>query len=301
MVSGLKSVGSITPLGSGSSALEGTVRWSPFKSLWASAMYTVAILGGALTASWENAAVFALSSAITLCFGHSLGMHRLLIHRSYACPKWLEYCLVHLGVLVGLAGPIGMTRTHDLRDWAQRQPQSHPYFCHDSPIFKDWWWQLHCDIALDRPPNFTPPDGLADDRVYAWMERWWVLQQLPLAALLYFAGGTDWLIWGLAVRVAVSLTGHWLIGFIAHNRGHRRWHIEGASQQGYNVPFCGLITFGECWHNNHHAFPGSARLGLEPGQMDPGWQVLMIMEKLGLAWDFRLPADLEERPELLAL
>ena len=71
------------------------------------------------------------------------------------------------------------------------------------------------------------------------------------------------------------MTGHWLVGYFAHNRGPRSWHIEGAGVQGYNVPYCGLITMGEAWHNNHHAFPGSARLGLRDGETDPGWWVLL--------------------------
>ena len=77
------------------------------------------------------------------------------------------------------------------------------------------------------------------------------------------------------VRVAASVTGHWLVGYFAHNRGPRSWHLEGAGVQGYNVPYCGLITMGEAWHNNHHAFPGSARLGLREGEIDPGWWVLL--------------------------
>src|SRR5204863_8446758 len=82
--------------------------------------------------------------------------------------------------------------------------------------------------------------------------------------------------------VAASVTGHWLVGYFAHNRGPRSWHIEGAGVQGYNVPWCGLITMGEAWHNNHHAFPGSARLGLGAGEADPGWWVLLVLARLGL-------------------
>lgn len=55
---------------------------------------------------------------------------------------------------------------------------------------------------------------------------------------------------------------------------------------------------GECWHNNHHAYPESARLGLAEGEWDPGWWALRGMRCAGLAWDFRLPADLPARPEL---
>jgi fatty-acid desaturase len=55
---------------------------------------------------------------------------------------------------------------------------------------------------------------------------------------------------------------------------------------------------GECWHNNHHAFPGSARLGLAAGEWDPGWWVLSGLKRIGLVWGIRLPADLPARPEV---
>jgi stearoyl-CoA desaturase (delta-9 desaturase) len=101
--------------------------------------------------------------------------------------------------------------------------------------------------------------------------------------------------------VSVSITGHWLIGYVAHNRGSRHWHIESAGVQGYNIPFMALLTMGENWHNNHHAFPGSAKLGLKPGELDPGWCVLRGLERLGLAWELRTPDSLPPRPELKAL
>ena len=126
-----------------------------------------------------------------------------------------------------------------------------------------------------------------------------MLQQLPLALILYLIGGVEWVIWGTCLRVAISVTGHWLIGYFAHNSGHLSWHVNGAGVQGYNIKFCGLITMGECWHNNHHAFPGSAKLGLEKGQSDPGWWVLIILSKIGLVKNLKLVADLEERQELV--
>lgn len=281
-----------------SNAAVGKVVWSPVKSLWVSTMYLIAIIGGYLTVSLENFLVFLVASAMTLCLGHSLGMHRRLIHQSYECPKWMEYLFVHFGVIVGLAGPFGMVRTHDTRDWAQRQPACHPYFSHGSSFLKDGFWQLHCDIQLEHPPQFIP-EPILQDRIYVFMEKTWMLQQLPLALLLWALGGWQWVIWGVCMRVAVSVTGHWLIGYFAHNHGHRSWHVQGAAVQGYNVRFCGLITMGECWHNNHHAFPGSAKLGLEQGQVDPGWWVLWTLSKIGLVWNIRLPQHLAQRLELI--
>jgi stearoyl-CoA desaturase (delta-9 desaturase) len=264
-------------------------------------MTAAAIVGGALTFSWDALALFLVTCAITLCGGHSLGMHRRLIHNSYECPRWLEYVLVYLGVLVGMAGPYGMIRTHDMRDWAQRNPRCHDYFAHRRPFLQDGWWQLHCELKLDRPPAFELEDRIANDRVYRFMESTLMGQQLPWALLFFALGGWGWVFWGVCARVAVCVTGHWLVGYFAHNSGPRDWHVEGAGVQGYNVRFCGLLTMGEAWHNNHHAFPGSARLGLYAGQADPGWWVLMALQRVGLVWNIRTPEDLPSRPQLVAL
>ena len=261
-------------------------------------MLLVALIAGPLTFTWQAGALFLLLSAITLCLGHSLGMHRRLIHRSYDCPKWLEYLFVYLGTLVGMAGPIGMLRTHDTRDWAQRQGSCHDFFAHRQSFWRDAWWQLHCDIQLDHPPRFVLPVDLAEDRFYAALERTWMPQQLLWAVVLGLLGGISWIVWGICVRVAVSLTGHWLIGHFAHRRGQRTYHVSNACVQGFNVRWCGLITFGECWHNNHHAYPGSAKLGLNAHQTDPGWGVLCALRALGLAWNIKLPHNMPVRKQL---
>src|SRR5207237_437736 len=70
---------------------------------------------------------------------------------------------------------------------------------------------------------------------------------------------------------------------------------------GHNVPGISLLTMGEAWHNNHHAFPGSARLGIRTWQFDPGWWALVTMRAMGLVWNLKQPADLPDRPELRPL
>jgi stearoyl-CoA desaturase (delta-9 desaturase) len=249
--------------------------------------------GGALS-------LFVVSSVATLCFGHSVGMHRRLIHRSFACPKWLEYASVYLGTLVGMAGPIGMVRQHDMRDWAQRQPECHDYFCHRRAFWRDAWWQLHCELILDRPPRFCLEPALACDRFYRIVQRTWMWQQVPWALLLLSIGGWGWFVWGIAARVSVCVTGHWLVGHFAHRRGGQSWIVEGAAAQGFNVRFAGLISMGESWHNNHHAFPGSARIGLLPGQIDPGWWLIQGLAALGFATNIKTPETLPFRVELRA-
>jgi len=279
----------------------GEVRYAPLKSIWFLGMAGAAVIGGLATVTLDAVALFVASTGCVLLLGHSLGSHRKLIHDSYQCPKWLEYFLVYCGVQVGLAGPLGLMRQHELRDYAQRLPDCHDYLRHGRPFWVDAWWQLNCELRLARPPAIAIEPRIASDRFYLFLERTWMVQQLPWALAFYMWGGWAYVFWGTCARVTAGVFGHWLIGYFAHNQGGMRYRINRAAVQGRNIPFTSLVTMGECWHNNHHAFPGSARLGLHPGEWDPGWWVLMLLRRAGLVWDVRLPRDLPARPELEAL
>jgi fatty-acid desaturase len=281
-----------------SDASTGRVEWAPAKSLWTLAMAFVALIGAPLTFSWDVLVLFLVTTAITICAGHSVGMHRLLIHRSFVAPRWLERLLVYLGTLVGMAGPFGMIAAHDIRDWAQRQTDCHDLYAHRRSFFVDAWWQMHCVVRLAHPPRFVIEPETANDSFYQIVERTWMLQQLPWAILFFAIGGLPWVIWGIALRITVSLTGHWLIGHFAHRRGHQGWAVDGVAVQGYNIPWVSLVTFGESWHGNHHAFPGSAHLGIERGQLDPGWWLIKALQFVGLAWAVKEPEHVGQRDGL---
>jgi fatty-acid desaturase len=284
--------------GSACDATSGQVSWSPAKSLWLTAMAGGAVIGGPLYFSWGGLVLFVVTTAITICLGHSLGMHRRLIHNAFDCPLWLERLFVYLGTLVGMAGPSGMIWQHDIRDWAQREADCHPFLGHKSSFWRDAYWQLHCELKLAHPPFLKIEPRIANDPFYRFIDRTVMAQQLPWAVMFFAVGGLPWVVWGVCMRVSFSLVGHWLVGYFAHNRGPRHWHIRGAGVQGYNVPYVSLFTMGESHHNNHHAFPGSARLSQESGELDPGWWVLLALERLGLVWNVHTPADLPARPNL---
>jgi stearoyl-CoA desaturase (delta-9 desaturase) len=256
-------------------------------------------VGGALMFSWTAFALYVFATAFVLLFGHSLGSHRKLVHDSFWCPKWLEYVLVYCGVQVGLAGPIGLLRQHDLRDFAQRLPRCHDYLCHGRSPIADAWWQLNCTLELEQAPEIRLEPRIANDRVLLFLERTWMVQQLPMALVFFAWGGLAFVFWGVCARISTAVFGHWLIGYLAHNHGDLPREVRGAAVQGRNVCWTSLLTMGECWHNNHHAYPGSARLGLAPGEWDPGWWVLAGLEKIGLVGSFRLPGHLPPRPELV--
>ena len=282
-------------------ACEGEVRFSWTAGPWFLGMASAAVVGGALTISAGAVALYVVSTAIVLLFGHSLGSHRKLIHESFQCPRWLARVLVYLGVQVGLAGPLGLLRQHELRDYAQRLPDCHGFLRHGQSFWRDAWWQLCCELRLARPPVLVIEPRIADDRFYRFLERTWMAQHLPWAALFYLWGGWGFVFWGVCARVATGVFGHWIIGWLAHNRGEMHHVVDGAAVQGHNVRWTSLLTMGECWHNNHHAFPGSAKLGLHENEWDPGWWALCGLEKLGLVHGLKLPADLAPRAELRAL
>jgi fatty-acid desaturase len=280
------------------SAVHGNVVWAPAKSVWNSSMYIGAIVLAPWHFSWSAFAVFLALSYPTLLLGHSLGMHRRLIHRTFDCPKPLERTLVWLGVLVGMAGPFGILRIHDIRDWAQREPGCHDFFAHRRGIWVDALWQLHCTFRFRDPPRFVIESEFARDPWYRFMDVTWPLHQVALGAVLYVLGGLDWVVWGVFVRVAVSVTSHWVVTYFAHNPGPGRWIVRGAGVQASNLPGWGFLTHGECWHNNHHAFPESARLGIDRGQFDPGWVVLRLLQKWRLASNLGIPRCDDLRDDL---
>jgi len=283
------------------SVTDGIVVYSPVKSFWFIGMAAGAVVGGLATVTIPALLVFVVSTAIVLLFGHSLGSHRKLIHDSFRCPVWLEYTLVYCGVLVGLAGPIGLMRQHELRDFAQRLSRCHDYLRHGQPWWRDAWWQLNCALHLVRPPAIVIESRIADNRFYRFLERTWMAQQLPWAVLFFWLGGWSFVFWGVCARVTAGVFGHWLIGYLAHNYGAMSHEVCGAAVQGRNVRLVSLITMGECWHNNHHAFPGSARLGLAAHEWDPGWWMLCALRRIGLVSDLRLPEHLPFRAELRAV
>ena len=283
-------------LGPGVDPCAGTVRWAPARSLWNGSMLLAAVMLGPLTFCWSAFLIFLVLCAVTLCAGHSVGFHRRLIHRSFKCPKWLERTIVWMGTAVGMGGPLWTIRTHDTRDWAQRQPRCHDFLAHRHGLLKDGWWNLHCRLLLDNPPGFDPGPGIADDPFYVFFERTWMFHQIPIGLVLFAFGGWPWVVWGVCVRVASCTTMHWFISYFAHTRGPQSWLVDGAGVQAHDVPIAAIPTMGESWHNNHHAFPASARHGLYPGQPDPGYRFIQVLEVLGLAWDVQLPGNLPLRP-----
>ncbi len=286
--------------GSAADPCAGRVRIDWPKALWNGAMFAGTICAVALS-TWQSVLVFVTLTYASLLIGHSVGMHRMMIHRSFNCPGWFARTLIYIGTLVGVSGPSGIIAIHDTRDWAQRQPACHDFFAHRRTLLKDLIWNLSCRFEFERAPLVTIEPEISQDPFYRFLDATWHWHQLPLAALLYWAGDWPFVLWGICARVFVSAAGHWTVTYFCHNPGPGRWRVKGAGIQASNLPGLGLLTYGECWHNNHHAFPESAQIGIEKGQTDPGWWIIRLLENAGLASEIGRPRDREARGDLLDL
>jgi stearoyl-CoA desaturase (delta-9 desaturase) len=276
-------------------SLDGTVRLDIPKSVWNGIMIGSFII---LAPTQTNIAAICLGiglTYITLLFGHSIGMHRMMIHRSFKAKSWLKYFLIYLGTLVGIGGPTSIIKIHDIRDWAQRAPYCHDFFSHRRSFLRDLSWQLFYKFDFVHPPKIEIEAEISDNRFLSHLDHYWRLHQFGLACLLFILGGLPFVVWGICFRVCLSTIGHWTVTYICHNPGPGKWDVPAAGVQASNLRlsnlFGGWITHGECWHNNHHAFPESARIGLYENQIDPAAWLIEKMGALGLVWDVGSPRE----------
>jgi len=285
--------------GTNASAIDGKALFDWKKVSWNGSMLLISIFIAPFYFSLSAFLVFLGLGYLTLLIGHSVSMHRMMIHRTFQCPKPVERCLIYIGVLVGMGGPFSIIKIHDLRDWAQRQPDCHDYFSHKKNFLRDLSWQLFYRFEFDRPPNLSIEAKLQNDPWISFFEHTWRFHQLLLAIPLFWLGGLSWVVWGICVRVSISVVGHWTITYFCHNPGPGTWIVKNAAVQASNLPLAGFLSHGECWHNNHHAFPESAKIGLEPGQIDTGWRVIQILQFTGLATKVGIPRTETERDDLI--
>ena len=235
--------------------------------------------------SWRALAVALILHWLCGGVGICLGYHRLLTHRSYQVPLWLEYCFAVCGALTLEGGPIFWVATHRIHHQKSDQPGD-PH----SPREGGWWshmgWLLVGDNKHHEGSKMAKyaPD-LARNRFYLWLNDYHWVPLVLLAAGLYALGGLPFLLWGAVLRVVVGLHVTWLVNSATHMWGSRRFATRDDSRNNW---FVALLTSGEGWHNNHHAHPTSARHGLAWYEFDLTWIQIRTLQLLGIARSVRV-------------
>ncbi len=241
---------------------------------------------------WSFQAVSALLILywVTACLGVTLGYHRLLSHRSFRVPRWLERFFATCGALSCQHGPI---------DWVGLHRHHHTFSDTDADhhnSHRGFWWS-HMGWMFQPIPAMKAVSRLSGDLYrdpyYRWLNKNFLLLQVPLGAMLFWigtingVGGWSMVLWGIPLRLVLVYHVTWLVNSATHCWGSE---VYDSGDNSKNNPWVAALTFGEGWHNNHHAYPNSALQGLQAGQVDLTWQHIRLLRFLGLASKIRLPA-----------
>lgn len=234
--------------------------------------------------SWQNFAAMLVGNWIVGSLGVGLGYHRLLTHRSFKAPKWLEYTLTIFG---------GMAIQDDAPKWVATHRIHHQFVETDKDPHSTrpgFWWahmewilrgtaQDHDAATLQK---YVP--DLMKDKFHATFAKYYFVPLVLSGFVLFLIGGWSMVLWGVFARVVFGWHSTWLVNSATHFFGKRRFATKDDST---NNAWVAILTFGEGWHNNHHAQPASARHGLRWYEFDMNWLTIRLFEKFGWAKEIR--------------
>lgn len=251
---------------------------------WLTTFFMVAFHIGAVVAlfffTWKAFFLAGFLWWVSGGVGIGMGYHRLLTHRGYKTPKWVEYFLTICGTLALEGGPIFWVATHRIHHrYSDKSGDPH------SPVDGKWWahvgWilmgkSMHHDTS--KLTRYVP--DLSKDKFHVWIAKYHYVPMVVLGLALFAIGGLPFLLWGIFLRTVVGLHATWLVNSATHVWGSRRFSTRDRSTNNWLVA---LLTFGEGWHNNHHAHPTSSRHGLRWYEIDMNWYGIWMMKVLGVA------------------
>jgi stearoyl-CoA desaturase (delta-9 desaturase) len=239
--------------------------------------------------TWTGLLVFFFFMWLTAGVGITLCYHRLLTHRSFKTPRWFEYILTCCGCLAWQGGPVqwvGVHRIHHAHSDENEDPHTpkhgfgwaHMFWC----MRKESEGRYGADAAKD----------LQRDPGQRFLNKFFWLPQFVLLPILYFGGewasayvsasGLSWVVWGVFLRTVIVYHGTWAVNSAAHTWGYRNFET---TDQSTNLWWVALLSFGEGWHNNHHAHPHTARAGHRWWEIDMTYWSIALLRLLRLATD----------------
>ena len=250
--------------------------------------------------SWSGLVLAILGHFTFGMLGITIGFHRLLTHRGFNCPKWLEHTFAILGLCNLQDSPARWVAIHRMHhQHSDQQPDPH------TPLVNLLWghvgWVLHRNRDHDSVTSFEryvrdllkDPFYLKLEKRGLWVKIFWLHAACftlagGLVGFLYGGLGTSiqlassWLVWGVFVRTVFVLHGTWSVNSLGHMFGYKNYKTRDDSRNNWLVA---LISHGEGWHNNHHAQPRAAHHGHRWFEFDMSWWVILLLEKIGLATD----------------
>jgi fatty-acid desaturase len=248
--------------------------------------------------SWKALGLAVLLWWISGSLGIGVGYHRLLTHRGFKTSKFVEYALTLCGTLALEGGPFFWVATHRVHH-QNADKDGDPHSPRDGGFWSHMGWIISGRVMHNNASHLLPyvPD-LRKDKFHTWISRWHWVPISALGTVVLFLGGWQYVMWGIFFRTALGLHATWLVNSATHIWGRQRFQTGDTSTNSYWVA---MLTFGEGWHNNHHAHPQSARHGLAWYEFDLNWYVISVLRLLRLAWEVRLPRPTTSYEQLVDL
>ncbi|HEX8288628.1 MAG TPA: fatty acid desaturase [Pyrinomonadaceae bacterium] len=253
--------------------------------------FHILAIGALFTFSWANLIAALVTWWIAGSWGIGMGYHRLLTHRGFKTSKPIEYFLALCGTLGLQSGAINWVTTHRIHhgftetDKDPHSPRNGTYWAHMG------WIMRGTAQNQDEATQWRYSPDLMKDKVHVVMSKYYWVTPIIAAVILLAVGssitgtlfgGVSMVLWGIFLRQVIGWHSTWLVNSATHLWGTRRFETRDDSR---NNGLIAAVTFGEGWHNNHHAHPRSAKHGLAWYEFDVNWVQIKFLEKIGLVKD----------------
>jgi fatty-acid desaturase len=249
-------------------------------------LFHIGAVGALFMFNWKAVALATLLYWIAGGPGVGVGYHRLLTHRGFKTYKWVEYLLTIFATLSLEGGPFFWVAIHRVHH-QNADKEGDPHSPRDGGFWAHVGWIISGRSMTNHSPELLPyvPD-LRKDKFHAWLSEWHWVPITVLAVILMLTGGPVYVMWCIFFRTVFGLHSTWLVNSATHMWGSRRFLTSDTSRNSFWVA---IFSFGEGWHNNHHAHPQCARHGLRWYEVDVNWYVIRVLSTLGLVWDVKEP------------
>ena len=236
--------------------------------------------------TWKAFWVAVLLWWVSGSLGIGMGYHRLLTHRGYKTYKWVEYFLTLCATLALEGGPFFWVATHRVHH-QNTDVDGDPHSPRDGGFWSHMGWIITGRVLHNHSAALLPyiPD-LRKDKFHTFISKWHWVPITVLGFILLAVGGWSMVMWGIFFRTVLGLHATWLVNSATHMWGSQRFLTGDTSKNSFWVA---CLTFGEGWHNNHHAHPQAARHGLAWYEVDLNWYGICAFRALGLIWDVKAP------------
>ena len=204
----------------------GVIIFSWKKTIWLYIMLLSIFFIDFSLMDWQDVSLNILLLFFTVGIGHSVGLHRGIIHKSYQTNTIFRNFSLYLFVLTGLGSPLNWLKQHYFRDYWQNRNDCPRYFQYKHSLITDYYWNLHLTFIPKDLSRYKIPKEDLNDSTIQWLHKTWQLHYVVFMIMLYFIVGFNSMLIATCLRTSTIILGHWYIGYASHKYGYSRHKIK---------------------------------------------------------------------------